>query len=170
MSKISLRRLLTKLTVLALSTTAATVADARPLEKDACADCDDDADLLDPTLAIDRGHVDGRDAALTLGRGLALAFGEVRPLVATNLASTWALSDDPVRRLAVANAMEWQFPLVGDDIVIDHLSRDPDPEIRMAAARAAWSRRASGGDPGVLERLALDPDPEVRAVAKSART
>ena len=169
MSKISLRRLLTKLTVLALSTTAATVAEARPAEKD-CAECDDDSDLLDPTLAIDREHLDQRDAGISLGRGLALALGELRPLVATNLASSWALSDDPVRRLAVANAMEWQFNLVGDDIVIDHLSRDADPEIRMAAGRAAWARRLVGGDPGVLARLAVDPDPEVRAVAKSART
>lgn len=167
MSKISLRRLLTKLTVLALSTTAATAAEARAAESEGCAECDDD---LDPTLAIDREHLDANDAALTLGRGLAQALGELRPIVATHLASSWALSSDPVRRLAVANAMEWQFALVGDDIVIDHLARDDDPQIRAAAARAAWARRTAGGDPGVLARLVEDPDPEVRAIAKSART
>jgi len=167
MPKISLRRLLTKLTVLALSTTAATVAEARTAEREECAECDDD---LDPALTIDREHLDAGDAALTLGRGLAQALGELRPIVATHLASSWALSTDPVRRLAVANAMEWQFPLVGDDVVIDHLSRDDDPQIRAAAARAAWSRRTAGGDPGVLARLLEDPDPDVRAIAKSART
>jgi hypothetical protein len=166
MSKISLRRLLARLTVLALSTTA-TAATAAESRNEGPAECDED---LDPGLVIDRGHLDQADAGITLGRGLALALGELRPIAATQLASTWALSDDPVRRLAVANAMEWQFRLVGDDIVIDHLSRDTDPQIRMAAARAAWSRRAAGGDPGVLERLVNDPDPEVRAVAKSART
>ena len=139
------------------------------MEREGSAACDDDGDL-DPTLVIDGEQLDARDTAITLGRGLAQALGELRPIVATNLASTWALSEDPVRRLAVANAMEWQFPLVGDDLVIDHLSRDADPQVRLAAARAAWSRRASGGDPGVLARLAIDPDPEVRAVAKSART
>jgi hypothetical protein len=170
MSKISLRRLLTKLTVLALSTTAATAAEARTAEREGCAECGDDDNDLDPTLTIDREHLDAGDAALTLGRGLAQALGELRPIVATHLAASWALSADPVRRLAVANAMEWQFPLVGDDIVIDHLSRDADPQIRAAAARAAWSRRAAGGDANVLARLVEDPDPEVRAVAKSART
>ena len=169
MPKISLRRLLTKLTVLALSTTAATAAEARTAEREGCAECDGDDDL-DPTLTIDREHLDAGDAALTLGRGLAQALGELRPIVATHLASSWALSTDPVRRLAVANAMEWQFPLVGDDLVIDHLSRDADPQVRLAAARAAWSRRTAGGDPGVLARLLEDPDPDVRAIAKSART
>jgi hypothetical protein len=165
MSKISLRRLLTKLTVLALSTTAATVAEARP---ERCSECEDDAEL-DPALAIDHSCMDTHDAALTLGRGLAQALGEMPPLDATHLAASWALSDDPIRRHAVASSLEWQFRLVGDDLVIDHLSRDDDPAIRAAAARAAWSRRTVGGDPGVLARLVDDPDPDVRAIAKSAR-
>jgi hypothetical protein len=61
------------------------------------------------------------------------------------------------------------FPLVGDSIIIDHLSRDADPEIRAATARAAWIRRSTGGDPGVLERLTHDSDPEVRSIALHAR-
>lgn len=166
MSKISLRRLLTKLAVIALSTTAATAAEARP---ERCSECDAEADELDPALAIDHSCMDTRDAALTLGRGLARALGEMPPLDATHLASSWALSDDPIRRHAVASSLEWQFKLVGDDLVIDHLSRDDDPQVRAAAARAAWSRRTVGGDPGVLARLVEDPDPDVRAIAKSAR-
>jgi hypothetical protein len=165
MAKISLRRLLSKLTVLALSAAPAVAnADAPVVSQSAFDDADLDADV-----PIDREHIDPRDAATVLGRTLARALGEMRPLAATHLAATWALADDPVRRAAIANALEWAFPLVGDVIVIDHLSRDPDPMIRAATARAAWVRRASGADQGVLARLADDPDPEVRAIAGRAR-
>jgi hypothetical protein len=120
---------------------------------------------------LDTVTLDGATAAdgLALGRGLALTLGEMRPLWATHLATTWALSPDPVRRAAVACALEWAFPLVGDAVIIDHLSRDADPQIRAACARAAWIRRTTGGDPGVLARLVDDPDPEVRAVVRRAR-
>ena len=185
MSKVSLRRLLSKLTALALSTSAigpaaAAATAARPVRAPAGTsgpsepaddvdldDSDDDVDL-DANLSIDREHVDRGDAAVALGHSLALALGEMRPLSATHLAATWSLSDDPLRRLAVARALEWTFPLVGDALVIDHLSRDGDPRIRAGAARAAWIRRRTGGDAGVLARLSHDPDPEVRAVAASA--
>jgi hypothetical protein len=180
MSKVSLRRLLSKLTALALSTSAVgpAVAAAREVpEVDvdvAGREASDPPDLddreFDASLPIDREHLDAHDAACVLGRSLALALGEMRPLSATHLVATWSLSADVVRRLAVAHAMEWTFPLVGDSLVIDHLSRDGDPQIRAAAARAAWSRRHSGGDLGVLARLSRDPDPAVRAVADSARS
>jgi hypothetical protein len=175
MSKVSLRRLLSKLTAIALSTTAvgsaaadavidATDALLTPTAPDAGDAIDSDADL-DPSLTIDREHLDPCDAAFTLGRSLALALGELRPLSATHLAASWALSSDSLRRLAVGHALEWRFALVGDALVIDHLSRDDDPAIRAASARAAWARRAVGGDPGVLARLSDDPDPVVRAIA-----
>jgi hypothetical protein len=170
MSKVSLRRLLTKLTALALSTSVAP-ATADPVRDVPGLDATDtdDADL-DASLSIDREHVDPHDAASALGRTLAMALGELRPLTATHLVATWSLSGDPLRRLAVAHALEWAFPLVGDALVVDHLSRDPDPEIRAAAGRAAWARRATGGDLGVIARLSHDPDPGVRAVASSARS
>lgn len=160
MSKVSLRRLLTALT---LTTTTVASAATPGSEASQCQDlCGDQT--------IDTGGVDELDAAATLGRGLALALSEMRPLGATQLASSWALSEVPMRRLAVAHALEWTFKLVGDDLIIDHLSRDDDPTIRREAARAAWVRRAAGGDPGVLARLAEDPDPHVRAVAARAHT
>jgi hypothetical protein len=170
MSKVSLRRLLSKLTALALTTSAVgpAAAEAREMPELDSADVED-ADL-DASVPIDREQVDAHDAASRLGHSLALALGELRPLVATHLAATWSLSDDALRRLAVAHALAWEFPLVGDALVIDHLSRDGDPAIRGAAARAAWARRQSGGDPGVLARLSHDPDPQVRAVASSARS
>ena len=152
MSKVSLKSLLTKLTVIALVTAPATQL--------AYAD-----DISDAQLAVDREQLAEADAAVVLGRSLALAIDRLRPLEATHLASSWALAADPVRRGAIANALEWMFPLVGDDIVLEHLSRDADPKIRAACARAAWVRRSTGGDRGVLARLAEDPDPDVRAIA-----
>lgn len=172
MSKVSLRRLLSKLAAVALSASAAGPAAAEP-SRDAVDrignDVEDDDGDLDASLTIDREQLEARDAAAALGRSLALALGELRPLTATHLAATWSLSDDPLRRLAVAHALEWTFPLVGDALVIDHLSRDADPQVRAASARAAWARRP-GGDPGVLARLSLDPDPQVREVATSVRS
>ena len=174
MSKVSLRRLLSKLTALALTTSAvapAAAAEGGPPPSGStgtrCDDCLDD-DLADD-VPIDREHVGEVDAGIALGRSLAVVLDDMRPLSATQIVSTWALSEDPVRRLAVAHALEWAFPLVGDSLAIDHLSRDPDPEIRVAAARAAWVRRSKGGDPGVLARLSDDPDPRVRMVARNAR-
>jgi hypothetical protein len=163
MSKVSLRRLLSKLTALALSASPGIVGAANsPIGSDFAAgdrELDDDA-------PIDREHLDPHAAAAALARGLALALAELRPLSATQLAAGWALSQDPLRRQAIANALEWTFPLVGDGLVLDHLSRDPDPAIRVAIARAAWIRRPLGSDAGVLDRLAGDPDPAVRAAAR----
>jgi hypothetical protein len=158
MRKISLRRLLSKLAVIALATSPALADSASPNEQ-----------VPDPELIaegfIDPGNVDTRDAAALLGRGLAVALEGFKPIEATHVASSWALSPDPLRRIGIARALEWSFPLVGDAVVIEHLSHDPDPQIRAACARAAWIRRATGGDLGVLDRLARDPDPAVAAVA-----
>ena len=156
MRKISLMRLLSKLAILAAT---ASPALASPIDRV----------VPDPLLVcdgfIDREHVDERDAAALLGRNLAIALQRMEPLEATHIASSWALSPDSLHRAGVARALEWQFPLVGDAVVLDHLSRDPAPQIRAACARAAWVRRATGGDPGILDRLAYDIDPEVRAIA-----
>ncbi|HEU4727293.1 MAG TPA: hypothetical protein VFT22_05380 [Kofleriaceae bacterium] len=159
------------MTALALTTSAVGPAAAETATETPGLDTADaeDADL-DASVPIDREQLDADDAAARLGRSLALALGELRPLLATQIAASWSLSDDALRRLAVAHALEWVFPLVGDALVIDHLSRDGDPAIRAAAARAAWARRQSGGDLGVLARLSQDPDPQVRSVASSARS
>jgi hypothetical protein len=164
MRKIPLRRLLSRLTVLALSASpTAAVAQVLPATQ-----CSDDCDL-DGDAVIDGDNLDPHDAAAMLGRSLANALGEVTPLSATHLATTWALSDDAMHRAAIANALEWSFPLFGDAAIIQHLAHDPDPAIRGAIARAAWTRRSTGADRGVLARLAEDTDPEVRAVARRAQ-
>jgi hypothetical protein len=175
MSKVSLRRLLTRLTAIALSTSAVGPASAAdtdvPASSQRTGDGDDEDDLeLIGDVPIDADHIDPADAAAALGRGLALAVHKMRPISATHLVATWALSADPVRRLAVAHSLEWTYRLVGDGTVLDHLSHDPDPAIRAEVARAAWSRRTSAsGVHGVLARLCQDPDPGVRAVAQRAR-
>lgn len=157
MSKVSLRRLLSRLTALALSASPAAAGATGSIEPVRMVDA-----LALEVGEIDRELIDDADAAAALGRGLALALTELRPLAGTQLAASWAVSPEPLRRLAIAHALEWAFPLVGDALVIDHLSRDDDPSIRAAAARAAWIR---GCEPTVLDRLTRDPDPHVRSVA-----
>lgn len=163
MSKVSLRRLLSRLTAIALSTSAVGTASAAEVTPQV-----EEVELM-ADLPIDPDALDPEDAAAALGRGLALAVHKMRPLSATQLVATWALSEDPVRRLAVAHSLEWTYRLVGDGAVLEHLSHDPDPAIRAEVARAAWSRRSStSGVHSVLARLSEDPDPAVRAVAQRA--
>src|SRR5262245_37855271 len=108
MRMLSLRRLLSKITVLALhGSPAAAFATPSPISQ---ADLDDD---LEDDAPIDREHVDPDDAAYVLGRNLALALPTMKPLVATHLVTTWALSRDPLRRAAIAKALEQPFPLLG---------------------------------------------------------
>ena len=160
MQRISLRRLLSKLTILALQASPA-VATAATSPISQAADCDDDDDL-DSDATIDREHLDPDVAVYVLARNLALALPTMKPLDATHLATTWALSSDPLRRAAIAKSLEYPFPLLGGPSLIDHLSRDAEPMIRAACARAARAR----GRHAILDRLATDPDPEVRAIAQ----
>lgn len=154
MHRISLRRLLA---VLALSgSPGLATATPRAVENQA---------ELDADIPIDREHLDTTDAAAMLGRQLAHTLGDQPRLSATHLASTWALSEDPLRRIAIAHALEWAFSLVGDDIILDHLSHDADPKVRCAVARAAWVRRPTLGTE-IVDRLSADHDPDVRAIAR----
>jgi len=156
MRSVPIKRLLARLAVVAVAA-AAPAAHAHGVRLD--------DDMLDAHRPVALGTLAPDTAAIALGRHLALALAEVPPLEATRLATTWTLSRDAMRRRAVAEALEWPFRLVGDSVILDHLSRDGDRAIRAAAARAAWARRTTGGDAGVIARLVDDPDPEVRAIA-----
>src|SRR5262245_47831224 len=96
MSTVSLRRLLSKLTALALTTSATTAVGAATVDPvgEVAGERDsldaDDVDL-DASLPIDREQLDTEDAASALGRSLALALAEVQPLSATYLAASWSL-------------------------------------------------------------------------------
>ena len=110
MRKLPLRRLLSKLAVIALATSS---AQASPIEQA----------VPDPELVteafIDPGNVDTREAAALLGRGLAIALEHFEPIEATNVATRWALSPDPMRRVGVARAL--------DKMVRDILTELADP-------------------------------------------
>ena len=120
---ISLKRTLAKLAMLALS---ASPAAADPRVSDG--DCE-----LDGTVPIDRGHVDTKRAGALLGKTLAAALVELSPFDATYLVTTWAVSDDPLRRIAVATALAHAMP-VGARTALEHLARDPDPDVRAAVS------------------------------------
>jgi hypothetical protein len=60
---------------------------------------------------------------------------------ATWLACEWALSDQQASRLAIANALTRDFPLVGDALVLEYLLADDDPQVREAAIAAAAVRK-----------------------------
>jgi len=167
MPSVSLSRLLVRLASIALAAAPATAV-AEPAVTPCPTAQRSDAALADLDLPVDTGALATADAQAALGRSLAHALVSMRPIDATHTATTWALADDVVRRGAVAAALEWWFPLVGDDVILDHLSRDDSAAVRVACARAAWLRRATGGDPGVLSRLATDPDEQVRAIAQIA--
>jgi hypothetical protein len=124
---ITLKRTLAKLAMLALSASPAAAA-GDTVDSD---DCE-----LDASVPIDRGTVEARAAAALLGRSLADALAEMPPLEATHLVTTWALSSDRLRRLAVVEALRHVMPL-GARSALAHLARDPDPDVRAAAAGVA---------------------------------
>jgi len=97
---------------------------------------------------------------------LSILLDQMRPFDATRTAALAALSTDGRVRHAVAEALSWDFALVGDDVVLDHLAGDEAAEVRFAVARAAHVRRWIGD--GVLRGLLGDPDPRVAATARFA--
>ncbi len=150
-SRGALRRLIGKLVLTTLGISAAPAAA-------------DGSEPDDVEAALRLISPDDPDAVAS-GHALAVLLGRMHPLDATRTAATAAMSPRPELRVALGEALTWHFRLVGDDVVIDHLSQDLDPGVRFAAARAAHARRTGGGDAGVLDRLTHDPDPAVREAA-----
>ncbi len=143
-----LRRLFGRLTAATLGAAAAGAA-ATQATPAAAAELDDDP---------------RHDAA---AHWFAISLERMEPLPATYTACQWALSPDPELRATVAASLQWPFRLVGDGLIIDHLSRDPLPAIRAEVARALFTRHAIVRDE-VMARLAADPSPEVREVVQLA--
>jgi hypothetical protein len=67
-------------------------------------------------------------------------LGTLSPWDATWMACAWAISDHVELRLAIANALQSQTPIVGATFVLDQLIEDRDPGVRAAASRAAALR------------------------------
>lgn len=151
-----LRAILSRVTVATLATTGAAAGSG--------------ADLAAPSRAIDDATIE-RDRATSpamqeaIARELAARLARLPPIRAMGAAAELALSPEAPERLAIAGALAWEFPLVGDQTVIEHLSRDPAATIRAATARAAWIRNTHQRDTEVLRRLLGDDDPEVRDAA-----
>ena len=124
MRKVSLRALLAKLTVIALATAPAPVAAAN--------------DVTDAQLVVDREHIDERDAAACSGAASRWRSESLPPLEATHVASELgAVRRSGAPRSAVAHALEWTFPLVGDGL--DHRPSVARP--RSANPRGLRARR-----------------------------
>jgi hypothetical protein len=67
---------------------------------------------------------------------LAQSLRDMRQFAATEIACNWALSHQAAKRLTLAVALASPFPLVGDDVVLDHLAHDRVGAIRRAARYA----------------------------------
>jgi hypothetical protein len=76
------------------------------------------------------------DRRASVGHWLACSLRDMPQLAATEIACNWALSHDAQKRLALATALARRFPLVGDDVVLDHLAHDRIASIRRAARGA----------------------------------
>jgi hypothetical protein len=170
-----LRRLLGRLTAASLGVAAPGAADAAvpvdSMTRGGAATPDFDVDDDRPShlrTSDDLGDDDGDPRHVAAAHWLAVSLERMSPLAQTYTACRWALSDDPEQRVTLAGALEWTFHLLGDSIIVDHLSRDVEPRVRAAAARAAWARHTSGVGADVLARLAADPEPEVREIARLA--
>jgi CheY-like chemotaxis protein len=111
----------------------------------------DDVDALDLSPGDEPGI--GDEAQLSL----AVQLERMDPFDATAFASTAALDSNIDVRHMLAEALTSTFPLVGDDIVLDHLSVDPDPGVRATAQRAAVARGLRRVDPAhALRVLVID--------------
>ncbi len=159
----AMRRLITQLVVATLGVPAAALAAGADPEADLRDSAEPDDDEVAAALHLATGDSGGAGA-----HALAILFDHMRPIDATRAAATAALSPRVEVRAALGEALTWCFPLLGDSVVIDHLSRDPETRVRLAAARAAHARRTVIADPALLERLCADPEPSVRDAARLA--
>ena len=149
-----LRAILSRVTVATIATTGAASASSTNTDEisAARAEADDDRSSSPALQEV-------------VARELAGRLAQLPPLRAMGAAADLALSPETPERLALAGALAWEFPLVGDGAMIEHLSRDPAANVRAAAARAAWLRRTNQLDTEVLRRLLGDDDPDVRNAA-----
>jgi CheY-like chemotaxis protein len=121
---------------------------AMPPDADAATD-----DLDPPDLLLDDEPGVGDQAPVSLASELQ----RLDPFDATELAATAALDPEVRIRQLLAEALITPFALVGDDVVLDHLSVDPDPGVRATAHRAAITRGLRRVDPAhALRVLVID--------------
>jgi CheY-like chemotaxis protein len=105
----------------------------------------DDLDATDSLLDDDPGASD--EAPVDIAVDLGVELRRMDPFDATAFATTAALAPEVRIRHLLAAALVSPFALVGDDVVLDHLSLDPDPDVRATAHRAAIARGLRRIDP-----------------------
>lgn len=97
---------------------------------------DEDTEALLEWLACDPDPRVRRALATTM-KGL---VPHLTGLERTSLVGRWATSARVEQRLIVAQVLQQRFPVLWEDAIVDHLTRDPSQEVRAAARGAAEAR------------------------------
>lgn len=122
------------------------------------------------TLELRRLSRDESDSVrVSAAVGLARAIERATAPERIDLVCTWALSENPDERLALARALTWSTPVFVADLVLEQLAQDQTPAVR-AAALAAVARHFHE-DSSTYARIALqcsdDSDPSVQQLARA---
>jgi hypothetical protein len=101
--------------------------------------------------------------------GLARAIERATAPERIDLVCTWALSDNPDERLALARALTWSTPVFVADLVLEQLASDQTPAVRAAAlaAVAKHFHENSTTYSQIVMQCAGDPDPNVQKLARA---
>lgn len=101
--------------------------------------------------------------------GLARAIERATAPERIDLVCTWALSEDPDERLALARALTWSTPVFVADLVLEQLAQDETPAVRAAAlaAVAKHFHENSATYSRIVTQCAGDPDANVQKLAKA---
>ena len=101
--------------------------------------------------------------------GLARAIERATAPERIDLVCTWALSEDPDERLALARALTWSTPVFVADLVLEQLAQDPTAVVRAAAlaAVAKHFHENSAAYARIVMQCTSDPDPNVQKLARA---
>jgi len=101
--------------------------------------------------------------------GLARAIERATAPERIDLVCTWALSEDPDERLALARALTWSTPVFVADLVLEQLAQDEAATVRAAAlaAVAKHFHENSSTYSRIVTQCAGDPDANVQKLAKA---
>jgi len=124
---------------------ASTPASARVIELDVVDSADESMAEIDRLFGVvldgmvERALVDRPRAAEVLG----MLLENMHPFDATAAICEAALSPSVAVRRLVCATLHQRFRIVGAELALEHLHRDPDPGVRLAAITAARARRPS---------------------------
>ncbi len=101
--------------------------------------------------------------------GLARAIERASAPDRIDLVCTWALSEDPDERLALARALTWATPVFVADLVLEQLAQDQTVAVRAAAlaAVAKHFHENSAAYARIVTQCADDPDRNVQKLARA---